>query len=415
MPASDSLNLLLRVYYETCLNSEIGCKLEFDNESEQVGGVLSTKDLLMIFHMCWVMDRDWRVKIETADFMVPEFTHLVLSVMVVGGEIAEDDEMVWDFNVLENEKKVSVEKFRSWVLSCAPGILNCLSKFVIERIKAFGVEPSPEHPNLAAGDSSSSSESAFLLTCGRAWAIFLTLRNNLSEELSGAAFPELYNEILDNILYRSAIHGKGLNRFWSNVDGYNGPVLILISVSSKGSSHKSVIGILTEQGYENHDTFYGDSGFLYAISPIFRSFSPFGKEKNFIYSHLHPTGRYEPNPKPVGLGFGGTSGNERIFIDEDFSKVTIRHHAVDKTYQHGSLVPNQGFLPVEAYILEIEAWGFGGNAAKQKQDAHKKRENLFTEQRRKVDLKTFGNWEDSPEKMMMDMVTNPNAVRREDR
>jgi hypothetical protein len=32
-----------------------------------------------------------------------------------------------------------------------------------------------------------------------------------------------------------------------------------------------------------------------------------------------------------------------------------------------------------------------------------------------VDLKTFGNWEDSPEKMMMDMISDPNRVRREDR
>ena len=67
-----------------------------------------------------------------------------------------------------------------------------------------------------------------------------------------------------------------------------------------------------------------------------------GKEKNFVYSHLHPQIRvYEANPKPVGLAFGGTVGNERIFLDEDFSKVVVRHHAVDKTYQHGSLIPNQ--------------------------------------------------------------------------
>ncbi|RWW48566.1 hypothetical protein BHE74_00045344, partial [Ensete ventricosum] len=32
-----------------------------------------------------------------------------------------------------------------------------------------------------------------------------------------------------------------------------------------------------------------------------------------------------------------------------------------------------------------------------------------------VDLKTFASWEDSPEKMMMDMVSDPNKVRREDR
>jgi hypothetical protein len=67
-----------------------------------------------------------------------------------------------------------------------------------------------------------------------------------------------------------------------------------------------------------------------------------GKEKNFVYSHLHPTGRgYQSHPAPVGVAFGGSAGNERIFIDEDFSKVTIRHHAVDKTYQSGALFPDQ--------------------------------------------------------------------------
>lgn len=61
-----------------------------------------------------------------------------------------------------------------------------------------------------------------------------------------------------------------------------------------------------------------------------------------MYSHLPPTGRvYEPQPKPVGIAFGGTLGNERVFVDEDFSRVTIRHHAGDKTYQPGTLFPNQ--------------------------------------------------------------------------
>lgn len=67
-----------------------------------------------------------------------------------------------------------------------------------------------------------------------------------------------------------------------------------------------------------------------------------GKDKNFVYSRLHPSVRhYDPHPKPIGLGFGGSVGNERIFIDEDFSRVTVRHHAVDKTYKPGPLYPNQ--------------------------------------------------------------------------
>ncbi|KAK4434598.1 hypothetical protein Salat_0622600 [Sesamum alatum] len=107
--------------------------------------------------------------------------------------------------------------------------------------------------------------------------------------------------------------------------------------------------------------------------------------KTFVYSHLHPTGRvYEPHPKPVGVAFGGSIGNERIFMDEDFARVTIRHHAVDKTYHMVPFSPNQGFLPVEASVLEVEAWGLGGRTAREIQASYKKREDLFTEQRRKV-------------------------------
>ena len=81
---------------------------------------------------------------------------------------------------------------------------------------------------------------------------------------------------------RSSVHGKGLNRFWSNVEGYHGPILILISASSvdaslsERSTKRWVIGVLTEQGFENRETFYGNYGFLYAISPVFRVLSSSG-------------------------------------------------------------------------------------------------------------------------------------------
>lgn len=87
-------------------------------------------------------------------------------------------------------------------------------------------------------------------------------------------------------LCRSSAHGKGLNRFWSNVEGYHGPVLILISAISEDShqdcskTKKWIIGALTQHGFENKDTFYGSSGNLYAISPIFHSFSPSGMQSN---------------------------------------------------------------------------------------------------------------------------------------
>lgn len=77
--------------------------------------------------------------------------------------------------------------------------------------------------------------------------------------------------------FRSSIDGKGMNRFWSNVEGYNGPVLILISASSDNTEDKRwIIGVHTQQGFENHNSFYGTSGCLYSVSPVFHAFPASG-------------------------------------------------------------------------------------------------------------------------------------------
>ncbi|EPS70485.1 hypothetical protein M569_04278, partial [Genlisea aurea] len=260
----------------------------------------------------------------------------------------------------------------------------------------------------------------FLPLEGRAWAISLTLRPPMCEEILKSCFPDNVDKMNENLIYRSSVHGKGLNRFWANVEGYGGSMLLLISacdVEKSSTARSWIIGAIVHQGFQNKDAFYGTSGSLYAIAPVFHVMpSAAGKERNFVYSHLHPAGSraYEPRPKAVGIAFGGSGGNERVFLDEDFGRVTVRHHAVDKTYQHGALFPNQGFLATVARVQEVEVRGLGGRKAQQVQDSYKKREQLFTEQRRKVDLKTFANWEDSPEKMMMDMMSDPNAVKRED-
>ncbi|KAF2324666.1 hypothetical protein GH714_016189 [Hevea brasiliensis] len=323
------------------------------------------------------------------------------------------------------EVELPVGKFLTWALTTVPSLTDCFTQFVNTRLKN---SVSSEQDKLERSTSSlgeippREACDIHLLTRGRAWAISLTLRSTISEEILKPCLPSGSDGTFENLLYRSSLHGRGLNRFWSNIEGYLGPLLFLVSATSgdvhedSTSVRKWIIGALTQQGFENKDMFYGSSGSLYAISPIFHVFSPSGKDKKFVYSHLHPTSRaYEPHPKPVGIAFGGTIGNERICIDEDFARVTVRHHAVDKTYQPGSLFPSQGFLPVEALISEVEVWGLGGRTAKEVQTSFKRREELFIEQRRKVDLKTFASWEDSPEKMMMDMMSEPNAVRREDR
>ncbi|EEF52692.1 uncharacterized protein LOC8274632 isoform X2 [Ricinus communis] len=429
MPASLALNLLLKVFSTTCAKAGLPLKLEFESIDDvdcKIGGSLLAADVVMLLWVCWTML--WDSKTSTSlkgkgNLCLPDVSHLVLSAVISCVEDVSGLNL-WDCDISALDVQIPAGKFLSWALTTVPCLTGCFTQFVHARLQSSASLEDKSEPSTSSLGEISPREAcnAYLLTLGRAWAISLNLRGTPSAEILKPYLPSDDIGAFENLLYRSSLNGRGLNRFWSNIEGYHGPLLLLVLATS-GDAHedstgdrKWIIGALTQQGFENRDLFYGSSGSLYAICPVFHAFSPLGKDKNFVYSHLHPTSRvYEPHPKPVGIAFGGTIGNERIFIDEDFARITVRHHAGDKTYKHGSLFPSQGFLPVEASILEVEVWGLGGKTAKEVQTSYKRREELFIEQRRKVDLKTFASWEDSPEKMMMDMMSDPNVVRREDR
>ncbi|KAK1391648.1 TLDc domain-containing protein [Heracleum sosnowskyi] len=392
--ASNSLNTLFRVFAMAAEKAGLSLKLEFefdDTDCKMTGSLLAS-DLLMLLWVCWVMSwhhRNTNNSKQKANYILPDLNHMVLSAVESCSDISSDSKIS---NLSELNVELPAGKIHLWALRTVPFLADSFGQFVQAKLrKAVSHEDNLEKSGPSVGDISSTKCNTCLLTPGRAWAVSLNLRSTLHEEIVKTCFPNHAYETDENLLYRSGLHGRGLNRFWANVEGYKGPVLMLIAASS-GDAHEGgkewIIGALTDQGFENKDTFYGTSGSLYALSPVFHTFSSSGREKNFIYSHLHPT---------------------------DFARVTLNHHALDKTYQPGSLCPAQGYLPLQASVLDVEVWGLGGRSAKEVQNANQKREDLFTEQRRKIDLKTFSNWEDSPEKMMMDMMNNPNTVQREER
>ncbi|XWS25879.1 hypothetical protein CRYUN_Cryun27aG0105600 [Craigia yunnanensis] len=352
MSTSMSLNILLRIFAMAVRKLGLSSKLEFESDDAEckINGSLLPSDVLLLLWMCWAML--WNVR--TSKFsgrkgklFVPDINHLVLSAAVSCAEVNSSLD-VWDCDVLGLDVQLPVGKFLAWALTTASILSDCFTQFVHGRLgSSVTAEDESGSSQSVSGVISSKASQALLLTHGRAWAISLRSSNTISEEILKTCFAGDIVGTDENLLYGSS-HGKGLNRFWSNVEGYHGPLLILISATSEDAhqdnskTRKWIIRTFTQQGFENKDTFYGSSGNLYAISPIFHVFSPSGKEKNFMYSHLHPTGRgFESHPKPVGIAFGGTTANERIFIDEDFARVIVRHHAMDKTYQPGSLIPNQ--------------------------------------------------------------------------
>ncbi|KAK9112995.1 hypothetical protein Scep_020514 [Stephania cephalantha] len=368
MPVSMYIHTLCRVFAAASEKAGFLKDLEFEfyDTDCKISGNFTPGDLIILLWLCWVMSQVTKrvplFKVEDK-LGLPDIDHIVLSAISTCVE-ARDELKMWDCSALDLEVQLPAQNVHAWILKTVPGLADCFSQYVHARIQCGSSEDDLDCSSLLLEFSPPmESNETHILTWGRAWAISLTLRSTLSEEVLNVCVPKAEPGAFENLLYRSSLHGKGLNRFWSNIEGYSGPMLILVSGNSpevESSIGRWVIGVLTQQGFENKDVFYGSSGELYAISPVFHVFPPSGKEKNFVYSHLHPSSRvYEPHPKPVCLAFGGTMGNERIFIDEDFAKVIVRHHAVDKTYQHGSLIPNQGFLPVEATILGVEVWGLG--------------------------------------------------------
>lgn len=56
--------------------------------------------------------------------------------------------------------------------------------------------------------------------------------------------------------------------------------MLILVAASLGDVHddngKWILGVLTHQAFENRDTFYGSSGSLYALSPVFNVFPSSG-------------------------------------------------------------------------------------------------------------------------------------------
>ncbi|KAG0617387.1 hypothetical protein M758_5G186300 [Ceratodon purpureus] len=410
-----------------------GLKVEGDQD---LTGFVTMSQLQDILLLCWLLMCHTRLENVKDDkdlhVALPNLHPLLASCHAAASGASADT--AW-----KGKEEISMDKVTSWVLSTIPGITDCLAQYVKAHLQRLALEekiiksddkPAPQGTGAADKmEQVLDSETAEvvapgLLTLGTAWAVGLSQRDSSGSGLVTAAC-DLWSSSnsYPTLLYRASSHGRGINRFWTRVEGYKAPLLLLISgTSTEGDNNKPtgenwVVGALIPGGFDNKEVFYGNSGCcLFAISPHFVPLRSTGRETNYVYSHKRTPGSvYRSNPKPEGVGFGGSQGKERLWLDDEFVNVTVQHHALDKSYHSGSLVPGQGYGPVKGRVGEVEVWGLGGASADEEQAKFQHRENLFSEQRRKVDLKNFGNWKDSPEAMMMDMVSNPSKAAREER
>ncbi|ONK73177.1 uncharacterized protein A4U43_C04F28070 [Asparagus officinalis] len=94
---------------------------------------------MALFVICWVMERSWRVgNRNEAAGAVPDFKHLVMSVLVVGREV-EDDERIWGCEVLGMDRSVSAQKVENELPEKIERLVRCeastYQKLLMKRVE----------------------------------------------------------------------------------------------------------------------------------------------------------------------------------------------------------------------------------------------------------------------------------------
>lgn len=273
-----------------------------------------------------------------------------------------------------SDEYISLEIFLDWVMENTPSLTKAVENFVqlkFLREVTKSNQTTSWIPMMLNMDKSKIYDHSLL------WALTSALDGKKSSW---------------KLLYSTTQHGQSLNRLAHHVSSYNGPSLILIR-----NTKREVFGAYVTHVWRTTSSFQGDAEcFLFSFTPNFNVYRSTGVEKNYAY--LFTTKNTFSN-FPVGLGFGGTTKQFRLYVDDDLLKGESR--ASCTTYRPGTLSSDVLFE-----VLQIEVWGCGGNAADEAQATARKRNEKHLEKRRKVNRKMMadGGWENSADKFLMDLV-----------
>ena len=204
-----------------------------------------------------------------------------------------------------------------------------------------------------------------------------------------------------DLIYCTDRDGGSMKRFGEAVYGYPAATLLLVEDCS-GSIFGGFVP-LPWPHFENK--FFGDDrSFLFSASPTPLSiFSTRGVSANYV---RYPDKERRNEPQ-VGIGFGGQSFRERLWLDGADNFVRGTKYEMCSTYLKGFLGSDDS---EEAFTIKrMQLWGFGGAAALQAREDVRIRENKFTERNKKVDKSAiFGTGQsitENPDKMMMDWMS----------
>lgn len=191
------------------------------------------------------------------------------------------------------------------------------------------------------------------------------------------------------LLYSSTVHGRSLNRYIHHVIGYKSESLFIIT-TTKGE----IFGGFVATPWDTSSNYWSNSNcFLFGISPVLSvRHAQASGPNNYVYFFSN---KKSFTGKPVGIGFGGTPGNFRLWIDEDLMTGTVR--SMDPTYEMGPITSNPAFD-----IASVEVWGSCTDYAEAGLLRERRLREKDAERARKVAGKD--GWNDGADKFIMDLV-----------
>ncbi|KAL7442700.1 hypothetical protein ACHAXM_009142 [Skeletonema potamos] len=267
---------------------------------------------------------------------------------------------------------VNIEEFLEWAETTVPMMASSLSTFLHVLFNFFcqknegnphrfppGVAPllmpalsidqTDKNPRVPL----SSPPSSFFTEANTSFDLFALASTSIT--LASGRFHRLFSSEAD---------GLSCNRLMNALIGYGGPTVVIIrSKDIKGKCGAGIFGAFTNSPWDRESgEFYGNSdSFLFRLGPepmgVYR---PKGDESNFMF--FNPEARSKGYDQLAwGIGFGGTSKEPRLYIDEILDGSTAKDK--DLTFENGPLLSNKdesnsycGF-EVEA----IEAFGVGSS------------------------------------------------------
>ncbi|XP_034190551.1 uncharacterized protein LOC117608903 [Osmia lignaria lignaria] len=178
------------------------------------------------------------------------------------------------------------------------------------------------------------------------------------------------------LLYNSAEHGTGANRFLHHVLGYRGPTLLFIrAISPDKDTVCPTYCICSAVEWRESHLYWGDENSM-GIE-LFPSYRVIEKGPKVLYLNTNIRGY------PHGLRFGSNPRSPYISIDESFHSVSIA----------GAPYP----------IASLEVWGCGDTKLRERQLEIKKWQVKEAEKQRIVKL-SASDWIDHPDRYLLELA-----------